>query len=180
MRLIGFTGKMGSGKSTAIGCLKEIQKAVVNVKFAQPLYDIQEAIYHRIKLVYKRPDDFIKDRKLLQFLGTDWGRNSISTTIWVDLWKEDVKYCLENYRNSLIVCDDVRFNEEADAIKQLGGIVIQIESAQQRTDTSAGIAGHPSEQGIDLDKVDYIIDNNGTIDDLRSSLLTINAEKALW
>ena len=46
MKLIAFTGKMGSGKSTAIEELRKlVNYQTANVKFAQPLYDIQEFVY---------------------------------------------------------------------------------------------------------------------------------------
>jgi dephospho-CoA kinase len=85
MKLIAFTGQMGSGKSTAVSTLREFaDNPVHNIKFAQTLYDIQNYIYERIESVYKRPEDFIKDRKLLQWIGTEWGRGTISESLWVD------------------------------------------------------------------------------------------------
>ena len=63
------------------------------------------------------------------------------------------------------MCDDVRFDNEAAAIKKLGGIIVEIESTKTSTriNTKAGIAGHSSEDGIDLKYVDYIIENNGSL-----------------
>lgn len=177
MKLIAFTGSMGSGKSTAINILKESTGADLHlVKFAQPLYDMQEFIYAKISSVYKRPESFIKDRKLLQWLGTEWGRNSIKDSLWTDLWKEEVTYALENYPYKLIVCDDVRFDNEADAVKSLGGLIIKLQANNtgDRININSGIAGHSSEQGISLDKIDFVINNNGTIDDLKNSLLSLN------
>lgn len=183
MKLIGFSGAMGSGKSTAISSLEDIQhRRVVNMKFAQPLYDLQEFAYRRISPVYQKPSNFIKDRKLLQFLGTEWGRDSIYTNLWVDLWKHEVKYLLENEPKAIIVCDDVRFDNEAVAIKELGGHIIQLICSRnnERINTTNGIPLHKSELGIDLKYVDYVIDNNGTVDDLKTSLLTFNTKAALW
>ena len=179
MTLIGFTGSMGSGKSTAIECLKEIQvKQVSNIKFAQPLYDIQEAIYSIIKTVHQRPSTFIKDRKLLQWLGTEWGRDTISKTLWIDLWKRDVEYLQQNYPSRIIVSDDVRFENEVDTVKSLGGYIIKIESNKDRIVKEG--TGHSSELGISSEKIDYIIENNGTLDDLKTSLLTLNSKLELW
>lgn len=181
--IIGFTGSMGSGKSTAIDCIKELQhKKVYNIKFAQPLYDMQEYVYRRVSTVYERPSTFIKDRKLLQFLGTDWGRETINDTVWIDLWKQEVKSILNSTARTIITCDDVRFDNEAEAIKSMGGIVVKLESTHsaKRIDINAGITGHKSESGVKLELVDCIIENNGSIDDLRSSLLTLNSIKALW
>lgn len=176
MKIIGFTGTMGCGKSTAIDCLKRFQKnEVFNVKFAQPLYDMQEFIYERIKFAYIRPETFVKDRKLLQWIGTEWGRDTISKTLWVDLWKA-ASVELNYYNpNGIIVCDDVRFDNEAETIRSLGGHIIKINSqkALDRITTNNGISGHQSEAGLDPTLVDYQVDNNGTIQEFEESLCSI-------
>lgn len=176
MKLIGLSGRMGVGKSTAIECIRDLQQNYVHlIKFAQPLYDIQEAIYRRINTVYKRPESFVKDRKLLQWLGTEWGRGQVSDTLWVDLWRTEAHYIMENFSSHIIVCDDVRFDNEVEVIKSLGGTIILLESdkADSRIDTKTGIAGHVSESGISLNKVDHVIQNNGSVDDLKKSLSSI-------
>lgn len=170
MKIIGFNGTMGAGKSTAIQCLKDCldndysASNVKLVKFAQPLYDIQEMVYRRIESVYARPHSFIKDRKLLQWLGTDWGRDGISQTLWADLWKSDALGAAKKNPHIIIVCDDVRFDNEAQTIKSLGGSIVKIYSnqTQKRIDISSGIAYHASEAGIRKELIDLEVDNNGT------------------
>lgn len=180
MSIIAFTGKMGSGKSTAIECVRQLSRQEVRLqKFAAPLYDMQEFIYRRIEPAYKKPEGFIKDRKLLQWLGTEWGRQSVSDNLWVSLWVKEALSTLYK-ENGIIVCDDCRFDNEAEAVKSVGGYVIKIESNKNEPEGGRGIAGHASESGVDLKHVDYIIENNGTIDDLRTSLLTMNSKLALW
>lgn len=89
---------------------------------------------------------------------------------------------METYPNMIIVCDDVRFDNEAEAIKSLGGIIIKLESkkSEERNEAKDGISGHVSENGLDLKHVDYIIENNGTVEDLKQSLLTLNFKEGLW
>jgi energy-coupling factor transporter ATP-binding protein EcfA2 len=172
MRLIGFTGPMGCGKSTAIECLRQLHGPTHLFKFAQTLYDLQELIYGRIEHVYQRPKGFVKDRKLLQWLGTDWGRETLSPTIWVDLWKADVSSTLEHYPRHFLVCDDVRFDNEADAIHELGGVVVSItaDRALERITTANGIQNHKSEAGIRPELIDHVLTNNGTLDEFKTSL----------
>lgn len=182
-KLITFTGKMGSGKTTAIDAIRSLQsKMLVPVKFAQPLYDIQEYAYKRIENVYKRPGNFIKDRKLLQFLGTEWGREGIRDSLWVDLWTDEVKYILENYSSAIVVTDDVRYDNEAEAIIKLGGAIIKVESnrTEERIDTKAGINNHASEKGIDPKYITATLKNDGTIDDLKNQILALDKELNLW
>jgi hypothetical protein len=170
--IIGLNGGMGVGKSTAFEILKKHFIHVKLIKFAQPLYDMQEFVYDRIKSVHTRPEDFVKDRKLLQWLGTDWGRDTISKTLWVDLWKAAAKQAHhEGY--AVIVCDDVRFDNEAEAIRQAGGVVLSItsEAAKARITTANGIAGHKSEAGISPDLIHFSIANDGTLEQYENSLL---------
>lgn len=183
--IIGFTGSMGAGKSTAIEYVSSdiferhrADRKVTLVKFAKALYDIQEYIYNRISDVYQRPDTFIKDRKLLQWIGTDWARGTISETLWVDIWKNSVNRSLSHDPSTVIVCDDVRFDNEAEAVKALGGYVVKIfcSSNEKRIDTSTGIVQHKSEAGIDHKYVDYFIDNNGSLEDLARQVENLVAE----
>ncbi len=165
--LIGFNGGMGCGKSTAIQALKDFvfPRDVLLVKFAQPLYDMQEFVYRRISSVHTRPDDFKKDRKLLQWLGTDWGRDTISQDLWVSIWQAEVADLRTWHKDPIIVCDDVRFDNEAEVLKNLGGHVIKI----VRQDNTAhaiggeGIVGHKSESGISVALTDFTVHNDSTL-----------------
>lgn len=174
-RVIGFSGGYGVGKSAAIDLfastfnLDEPGRLSL-IKFAAPLYQMQEDIYRRIVQVYKRPPDFKKDRKLLQWLGTDWGRDTISKTIWVDLWKADAEFALR--MGSTVVCDDCRFDNEAETIKSLGGLVVKITrpNAAAHAQGGTGIANHSSEAGVSPHLIDYVIANDGTLKEFEDSL----------
>jgi hypothetical protein len=169
--IIAFSGGMGVGKSTAIRVLTSVAPGHVRlVKFAGPLYDMQELIYARIASVYQRPETFVKDRKLLQWLGTDWGR-SLSESLWVDLWQTSAKDVLER-PNHIVVCDDCRFDNEADAIHALGGIVINIKrpDAHSHAEGGVGIKAHASENGLSANKIDHQVSNDGSLSDYTATL----------
>lgn len=170
--IIAFSGKMGSGKSTAVESLKfRLSEKVSLVKLAQPLYDMQEFIYRRISSVHSRAEGFIKDRKLLQFLGTEWGRDEISKTIWTDIWKDAA---LEKEgAGHLVVCDDLRYDNEAEFMKSLGAIIVKIErnSVEPRSDYKN--TNHPSEMGIDAKYIDYVVQNNGTKNEYNTTLTNL-------
>ncbi len=157
--IIGFSGSMGVGKSTAIEVIREAagRDKVALSKFAQPIYNIQEAIYKEISPVYQRPVSFVKDRKLLQWIGTDWARETISPTVWVDLWKANVQDLIKTH--PYIVCDDVRFDNEAELVRSMGGIVIQIQGPTRGA--VPGLNFHSSERGVNKDLVDYVLVNEG-------------------
>lgn len=169
MKLLAFTGRMGSGKSTAIKILKKIQpRPIVVVKFAQPLYDIQEFAYKRIGSVYTRPDNFIKDRKLLQWLGTEWGREIVDKDIWVSIWKEAVKKYKD--QDVLVVVDDVRFLNECLATQKMGGMVILI---QNRRHLKEGLKDHISESGVPLKNLDVVVQNEGSLEEFENELVKL-------
>lgn len=175
--IIGFNGKMGVGKSTAIRFLEDYypNSTVHVVKFAQPLYDMQEYIYRRITPVYRRGPTFIKDRKLLQWLGTDWGRDTIMQNLWVEIWKDEVRQIQKENPNAVIVCDDVRFDNEGETVKAMGGYVVAIvrNDNAKHADGGVGIVGHASEGGIDKKYLDFIVENNDTVAEFRTSLFEV-------
>lgn len=181
-KIIAFTGGMGCGKSTAIAQLRTPGSNPVLVKFAGPIYDIQDYVYDRIQSAYTRPPSFIKDRKLLQWIGTDWGRGTIRDSLWVDLWVAEVTHAREmSDPAQIIVCDDCRFDNESDAVRSLGGAVVKISStrAKERIDTAAGIRQHASEAGLDASKIDYEVENNGTLEEFYKKLDDLYEELGL-
>lgn len=168
-RLVAFTGKPQSGKSTAVEYfIRTENRKKKLVKFAQPLYDIQEFIYAQVEPVFRRPDDFEKDRKLLQWLGTEWGRETISQNVWVDLWKAKVTDAMND--GYLVFCDDCRFDNEAQVIKELGGTIIRILRDDQGEESAKK---HSSEKGISDIYVDVVIENNGTFEEYYAKLTEV-------
>jgi hypothetical protein len=59
-------------------------------------------------------------RHLLQTLGTDWGRQLIHPDLWVRCWSAQAG------ARQLVVADDVRFLNEVEAVKALGGEVWKV------------------------------------------------------
>lgn len=156
---------MGSGKTTVIDLIRETGCDYAYIKFAQPLYDIQQFVYDRIGREQPKP----KDRKLLQWLGTDWGR-SIDENLWVNVFRNEVRHAREHLpQGGYILNDDTRFNNEAETIKELGGYIVEVVASPETRAKRIELiqSGHASEKGIDPSFVDYRIMNNGSIEDLR-------------
>lgn len=172
MKLIGFSGGYGSGKSTAIHLLTEFSdRPVVLSKFAQALYDIQNFAYERIKAVYTPPPGFVKDRKFLQWVGTEWGRG-LDESLWIKLWQKEIEQLSVSSPGSLYVSDDCRFENEAALIRARGGVVIQIKRSNNAEHAvgGTGIANHASEISLPAHLVDAVIVNDGTLQDFKDSL----------
>lgn len=157
---IAFGYKMGSGKDISVKFL--INKyGGKQMKFANPLYDILKYAQKRCGLEYK------KDRKFLQLVGTEWGRN-IDPDIWVNL-------ALNNQsKEGNIYCADVRFKNEFEALKNDGFIMVKlIRDKVNENRIGNGISTHISENELDEygnDRWDYIIYNNNTLNELYDAI----------
>lgn len=159
--LISITGKMGTGKSTICNLITpKVDFDCRLVKFAQPLYDMQSAVYG----VLGKPVPGGKDRKLLQLLGTEWGRQTQGESVWVDKfdatvhekWEAGVRFILN---------DDCRFDNEAARVKAMGGVIIRVvaDDVIRAERIELKETTHPSEKGVSLSYVDYTIVNNGSM-----------------
>ena len=157
-RVIALTGLAGSGKSTASAYLQT--QGYKLTKFASPLKDMLRAIGYNedeieghLKEVPR--SDGYSPRYAMQTLGTEWGRNCMGQNFWVNIWKERAA-------TGLIVVDDCRFSNEADAVRSLGGIVIRLEGR-------GGIAGGHSSEKMDFEP-DCVVSNDGSITELHERL----------
>lgn len=88
-------------------------------------------------------------REFLQYFGTEVGRN-----IDKDLWVKALMYSYGRDKESHWIVPDVRFPNEADAIRNAGGVLWKIER------DGSGAGNHISEKLIDDIKVDLVIENN--------------------
>ena len=159
-------------------------------------------------------------RLLLQLLGTECGRQIIHPNIWVNALFadfEDNKSDWLSAINSNWIITDVRFPNEAKAIKDKGGIVIRVnrlkvgdvvywddpegfssgvykirsinneEAWIMQQDSMAEAQVLPSELSLfkdpqhtsetaldDYDKFDYVIENDGTVQDLIDKVMALN------
>lgn len=87
-------------------------------------------------------------REILQKIGTDVFRDHYSDTIWVGTID----------RADKAIVTDVRFPNEAEKIKESGGILVRIINVKQKDQE---IMNHPSEKHIEDIECDYVIYNNG-------------------
>jgi hypothetical protein len=119
---------------------------------------------------YVKPDGaFWTTRELMQFIGTDVFR-VIDSDFWV---KQLFKYINKNMLNNVIITDG-RFPNEINAVKKRGGIHIRIERAH---DLEVHGMDHASEVSLDnYDNADFVVDNSGTLEELKQKTLEIKKE----
>ena len=141
--IIGLTGLAGAGKSTAARWLNEHHRYAI-LPFASPLKAMAAAVltseqmHGRLKEVPSDALCGLSPRQFMQRLGTEFGRDQVGRDFWVKQWLQArLPIC-----NSRIVADDVRFTNEAQAVRMLGGIIIEV---RREGAGSASGAGHISE-----------------------------------
>ena len=99
-------------------------------------------------------------RKILQQVGTDLFRNQFHPNTWVNA-------TFANYHDNNWIITDVRFPNELEAIKKHNGITIRINRGLvERTGKMIQGPEHISETALDKAEFEYVIDNNGTIEEL--------------
>jgi hypothetical protein len=168
--IIAFHAKKQVGKSEAASVLKEFLGTTpsFNVKFAGPLYTLQESAYRMIAHVYERPTNFVKDRRFLQTIG-DWMRG-LDPELPTKLFRARVAQIRTRSDDVVLTCDDCRYDEEAKTIRALGGVVIGITTTRELKTEDGGIPDHSSEAGISDEFIDYKISNDGTLEEYREAL----------
>jgi hypothetical protein len=111
----------------------------------------------------------MKVRDFLQKLGTEAVRDGLHKNAWVNALMYDyygiydIDTDVTNMPNWIIT--DCRFPNEFEAIRQAGGVVVRISR-----DGVKPVNAHPSEIALDGFDFNYVIENNGSLEDLKRSV----------
>ena len=196
--IIGISGLIGSGKGTVGDIL--VEQGFTKVSFADKLKDGVSTIFGWNREMLEgdtvesrdwreQPDTFwsnetgteVTPRLALQLFGTDCMRNGFHDSIWVSLLKKQMTDVPGDY-----VIPDVRFRNEQDMIRELGGKIWRVQRGEvpewygcAMLDNTTGSSlmeeydVHASEyKWIDMNnKFDTTLYNNSTMDDLKQSVL---------
>jgi hypothetical protein len=180
--LIAVTGKSGSGKTTIQNHL--VSKGYIAVNFADRLKDTVSVLFgwdrellegatKQSRFWREEKDEFwsekLKDkfpdgctpRRVLQFFGTEVVRNNISLNFWCVCVEKKIVDLLKSGQG--VVVGDLRFPEELELIKKLGGKVIGVERFPL---SKEGASVHASEHSLSNDCCDFCIYNCGSLSDL--------------
>ena len=208
--LVGLIGLKRSGKDTAARALVD-QLGWHRMAFADPLKDMslhlrgvwvevphrarmastvplrQFEPYHRVieSLSMDRAKELVSDvRTILQTLGTDCVRGTFGTHAWTDLIGTRVSDRLN--AGERVVITDVRFAEEMNLVRELGGMTVGIwrgaiadlDHILQARSSAASSArnnndAHSSEITVYelLPQADHVVANNGSIRDLQRTVV---------
>ena len=171
MAIIGISGKIGSGKSYTSRYIQnrlgyERKSFGYNVK---KIVSFLTGVSMKTILSRKAKANFLPEwnmtlGEMFQKVGTDCMRDNLHKDSWV------ISMFAKYTPDQNWVIDDVRFQNEADYIKKLGGIIIRLEGDPNdiRKDDTRD-PNHESETSLDnYDKFDIIWDNdhNPNIEDM--------------
>lgn len=175
MKLIGLMGNKGVGKT--VGAMHLVNK----YQFVEK--PLAECLKRACKELFLLTDDQLygtleqkeemderwfncSPRQMLQFVGTDLLRNQLDQIIpglglnvfihHFKLWYESAKTINPEI---CVVVSDIRFQNEAQLIRDLGGIVIKINRNTPNNDK------HISEIELQTIAADYTIQNDDTFED---------------
>ena len=149
---IGISGKMGTGKSTIShllqAALQENSKVSIS-SLASPIYKGQDLLYKQYGLTLEGE----KDRDLLIAIGL-WGRAK-DPNFWLEQFaKESLESDVD-----IIICDDVRFENEADFFKKYG-LLFRIDGEQRGENLDESRKNHSTEISLDDYPFENVITND--------------------
>lgn len=187
VRLIGFTGRAGSGKTTLAKGLQDrlddnyddnYNKECKLLSFGSPIKSIAKKLLDDLNVEVPKdkqatlPKLDVSYRFLLQTLGTEWGRAYIHEAIWIKVLENTIS----NYENSyperkfIFIIDDVRFENEANWIRANGGQVIHLK--RHNPILNEDLSSHKSEAGLNIRLNDLVIFNINSPDEAIEEIVT--------
>lgn len=173
MNVIALAGKKQSGKDTVFVTARELceDQRVGRVAFGDLVkHEVSEITGFRVDHIEEHKEDF---RALLQVWGSDFRRKLCGDTYWLKKMETIIEASREHY--DVLFVTDVRFPNEADLIKELGGKLIRVTRRVEVYDTypfhQTGIDDHASETALDsYPDYDYVLDNDKSRDILKDAV----------
>ena len=172
LQIVGLGFKIGCGKDTAADVLCS-EFGYTKMRFADALKEAVATIFGwpREKLDDQRfkakEDAFwgLSPRTILQCVGTEAMRQQVRDDIWIKALELRIKNFQKGKVLPWIVIPDVRFRNEAEAIKAWGGVVVRIERPDNEFEpTDPTQKKHASETELDgFARWDDILINDGSL-----------------
>jgi len=163
-------GKARHGKTTSGNMINNIY-AKKNMKVANTLIALYLKSYVKQFFGWDGSDE-TKPRDLLQELGTDIIRKKLNKPkFFINRTIEDIEI-LSNFFEAIII-DDIRFPEEIEDIKQKypNTISIKINRPNFESELNLKQQQHATEIALNnYNEYDYVIENDGTLEDLQNKL----------
>lgn len=181
--LIGLTGAAGCGKSTVSKHLRE-KHDFFDFSLAEPIYGMVSAMtgltVDALKIRDTKEQEIpwlgLSPRELLQRIGTEFGRCVLGDDVWIkhlmrriEATSSALERMTRGFARPHFAIADVRFDNEAEAIKAKGGEIWMI-SRDAKPCLSQAASSHSSEAGVSRRNIDRVIENNGTLEALKRAV----------
>lgn len=190
MTVVGLSGFAQSGKTTAALYLEK-KYGITRKHIAEPLRAMLAALLQANGMKSDEITRYltgdlkeevipclgVTSRYAQITLGTEWGRNLINDNLWANTWMKGIE------EGDSVMNDSVRFRNEEQAIQLLGGLTIMIKRPGTRPakfkwgklgeylfDKCGLYWGVHDSERTDRIRPDYIINNDGSIEDLYAEL----------
>ena len=162
LRIIGLSGRMGSGKD-------EVYKTATKLVGSEPIQRIAfgDMVKQEVADLLGLSVTYVETRKkffrpLLQWWGTEYRRALYGREYWLNKMRDRLGSDLVQ---GWVFITDVRFENEAKLISDLGGFMVRIERpgycmCEKTKD-------HCSETDLDFYDFDHTIRNDGEVKDLK-------------
>lgn len=173
VEVYGLSGKVGVGKNfiTEKVFMKMLDPAPTMVTSFADQIKVNGIVQHgldRYKCFVEKDEH---TRKIMQRVGTEEGRNVYGQDIWL---RYTLEWMIVHASRGIkrFIIPDVRFHNEFDFIKELGGTMIRVNAVKRNraalereaakgTGTAESIGSHQSETELDSGRTfDYTIDND--------------------
>lgn len=174
--IIGLMGPAGSGKDTVREILAK--HGYYGFAFADPIREMLKPLLlacgvglnwmtDRALKEQPMPVLGVSYRQLAQTLGTEWARAQ-APDFWLRIAAASMmEVSISTFGPPCFVISDVRFPNEAEWIRHLGGQIWRIDRADVEP-----VRRHTSEALIDRIEPDFVLENNGSVDDLPVAVAT--------
>ena len=172
-KIIVLSGKAQSGKNVCASIIKnyynDLGLKIVIISYASYL-----KMYAKEVLGWDGSEDS-KPRDFLQQVGVELIKNKINPSMLIDRVIDDIK--VYSYFFDVIVISDARFVDEISVIKDNFSNVSVINVLGKSNDLTFEQQNHSTEIGLDgYNDYDFIINNNGSRDELKNKIFNILEE----
>jgi hypothetical protein len=183
-RVIGLSGKKGSGKDAAADHIMTVcSSPCIRIAFADALKESaihlfgldRSVVYGSLRNKERVLSSWgMSARQLLQTLGDAVrydlpARDSRLENVFVRLIEHKIIEEFKQHPTAVIVVTDVRFQDEVSLIRKFGGVMVHIDRSSYSNKDP-----HPSEN--QFLQCDYTVDNNSTFTHLYTQLSSVLSE----
>lgn len=161
--IFGVAGRARSGKDTVANFIVATVGGY-RYSFADPIRTMLTPLgvdmsdpYWQARKEEPIPAIGVSPRRMMQTLGTEWGRDLIHPDLWLFMAHQRLLHSGPG-----MVISDVRFENEAAWLRKHGGRIIHVVRPDAKT-----IEEHASEAGVARGSDDLILFNNGTLEELQ-------------